>query len=309
MSKEAILGQAAGYGMIVGEWFAWIPFSLFVVTAFMTGFYMFRLYWLTFWGPPGNQHAYDHAHESGPKMAWPLRILAVLAIISAGIASPFGAEYLGGHWFQNKVNDDAIVKEFMIQHADSPESKLVFESQSVHMLHHHHPEESASEVVKEFHENVHHIHYYLLGLSLLMVVFGVGASWVFFVRLRGKDLIAPIKPLVEYRRVLKNLYYVDWFLSNPVVTTFKEISVAFFTFDKKIIDGTVNLVARFVGRDVGWFFGAVDKRVVDGSVNGVGSMALSFGNLFRGMITGRIQDYVKFTMLCMGVLLIWALWS
>jgi hypothetical protein len=94
-----------------------------------------------------------------------------------------------------------------------------------------------------------------------------------------------------------------------VVTTFKEISVAFFTFDKKIIDGTVNLVARFVGRDVGWFFGAVDKRVVDGSVNGVGSMALSFGNLFRGMITGRIQDYVKFTMLCMGVLLIWALWS
>ena len=115
MSKEAILGQAAGYGMIVGTWFAWIPFALFVITAFMTGFYMFRLYWLTFWGPPGNQHSYDHAHESGPKMAWPLRILAVLAIISAGIASPFGAGALGGHWFQNKVNDEAIVKNFMVE--------------------------------------------------------------------------------------------------------------------------------------------------------------------------------------------------
>ncbi|HMS15788.1 MAG TPA: hypothetical protein PKA37_03035 [Planctomycetota bacterium] len=163
--------------------------------------------------------------------------------------------------------------------------------------------------MKEFHERVHGVHYYLLGLSLLMVVFGVGASWLLFVRFRGTDFVARVRPLVEYRRVLKNLYYVDWFFSKPVVTTFKEFAVACFTFDKKIVDGIVNLTARFVGRDLGWFVGTIDRKVVDGSVNGVGSLALSFGSVFRGMVTGRIQDYVKFTMLCMGVLLLWALWS
>ena len=309
MSKEAILGQTTGYGMTVGTWWAWIPFALFTITAFMTGFYMFRLYWLTFWGEPGNKEAYDHAHESPPKMAWPLRILAVLAIISAGIASPFAAAYVGGHWFQDAINDKTVVQDYMLAHADTAEGRASFANQSVHMLHHHDPHEGASQVVQDFHHNVHHVHYYLLGLSLLMVLFGISASWLLFVKLRGKDFVSPIKPLAQYRHVLKNLYFVDWFLCKPVVATWKEIAGFCAWFDKTVVDGLVNLSARFFGKDLGWFAGEVDNKVVDGAVNGAGSLAMGFGNMFRGMISGRIQDYVKFTMLCMGVLYLWSLWS
>lgn len=309
MSKEAILGQAAGYGFMVGQWFGYIPLALFVATAFLTGFYMFRLYWLTFWGPPGDRHRYEHAHESGPRMAWPLRILAVLAVVSAGVATPLGASALGGHWFQNKVNDETIVKNLMVERAVSDEARAAFAAQSVHLVHHHEAPAGASPVVLRFHEHVHGLHYWLLMLSLVMVIFGVGASWFFFVKHRGRDFLAGIQPLVMYRKLLANLYYVDWFICRPVVATFKELANAMFAFDKKVIDGAVNFSARFFGRDLGWFVGMVDGKVVDGAVNGVGAVALSFGNLFRGMVTGRIQDYVKFTMLCMGVLLLWALWS
>ena len=39
-----------------------------ILVAFMTAFYMFRLYFMTFTGKPRDQHAYDHAHESPKSM-------------------------------------------------------------------------------------------------------------------------------------------------------------------------------------------------------------------------------------------------
>jgi NADH-quinone oxidoreductase subunit L len=59
------------------------------LTAFMTAFYMFRLWFMTFTGEPRDHHAYDHAHEA-PKVMWvPLAILAVLAV---------GSGWLGSSW-------------------------------------------------------------------------------------------------------------------------------------------------------------------------------------------------------------------
>ena len=40
-----------------------------IVTAFLTAFYMFRLWFMTFTGEPRDHHAYDHAHEA-PKVMW-----------------------------------------------------------------------------------------------------------------------------------------------------------------------------------------------------------------------------------------------
>jgi proton-translocating NADH-quinone oxidoreductase chain L len=64
------------------------------LTAFMTAFYMFRLWFMTFTGEPRDHHAYDHAHEA-PKVMWvPLAILAVLAV-GSGLAGIFmGFEHL-----------------------------------------------------------------------------------------------------------------------------------------------------------------------------------------------------------------------
>ncbi len=73
-SKEAILGQAFNSGhdllWIVG-----------VVTAGMTSFYMFRLFFLTFFGSPKNPQLYAHAHEAPAVMTVPVMALGVLSVI------------------------------------------------------------------------------------------------------------------------------------------------------------------------------------------------------------------------------------
>lgn len=51
-------------------------------TAFLTAFYTFRAYFMTFCGPEKfPEEAGHHPHEATPIMAWPLRILAVCAAL------------------------------------------------------------------------------------------------------------------------------------------------------------------------------------------------------------------------------------
>jgi NADH-quinone oxidoreductase subunit L len=57
-----------------------------VVTAFMTAFYMFRLYIVTFMGK-GSGHS-DHAHESPLVMTGPLMVLAVFSTLAGLVGIP-----------------------------------------------------------------------------------------------------------------------------------------------------------------------------------------------------------------------------
>lgn len=51
-----------------------------VFTAFLTAFYMCRLFFVVFTGEPRDHHAHDHAHESPLTMTGPLMILALLSV-------------------------------------------------------------------------------------------------------------------------------------------------------------------------------------------------------------------------------------
>jgi len=85
-SKDAIIGQALGYGLYqkdFGHPEHVILFLLPLITAGMTGFYMFRLWFLAFAGTPRDEHVHEHAHESSWVMTLPL---IVLAIFSIGVA-------------------------------------------------------------------------------------------------------------------------------------------------------------------------------------------------------------------------------
>jgi NADH-quinone oxidoreductase subunit L len=80
-SKDQILSSALGYGLVHREHMA--LFVLPLLTAAMTGFYMFRLWFLAFAGVPRDRHVHDHAHESPAVMTAPL---VVLALFSVGVA-------------------------------------------------------------------------------------------------------------------------------------------------------------------------------------------------------------------------------
>ena len=73
-SKDMILAAALGFGLDHQQHI--LLFVLPLVTAGMTAFYMFRLWFLAFTGKPRDQHVYDHAHESPWVMTLPLVVLA-----------------------------------------------------------------------------------------------------------------------------------------------------------------------------------------------------------------------------------------
>ncbi len=94
-SKDAILAQAwhhAHENPITG----YALFSVAVLVAVLTTFYMFRLFFVALVGEP-KTHEAEHAHESPGVMIWPLRILAVMSIVGGliGIDELFNSQFSG----------------------------------------------------------------------------------------------------------------------------------------------------------------------------------------------------------------------
>jgi NADH-quinone oxidoreductase subunit L len=82
-SKDLIIGSSLGFGLVEKDRGHPVHFLLFLLpllTAAMTGFYMFRLWFLAFTGKPRDQHVYEHARESPWLMTLPLVILAAFSI-------------------------------------------------------------------------------------------------------------------------------------------------------------------------------------------------------------------------------------
>jgi proton-translocating NADH-quinone oxidoreductase chain L len=76
-SKDEVLTAVYHAGSF--DWTFFILWSMGIATAFMTAFYMFRMWFMTFGGEPRTE---AHAHESPKVMSVPLMILAGLAVVS-----------------------------------------------------------------------------------------------------------------------------------------------------------------------------------------------------------------------------------
>jgi NADH-quinone oxidoreductase subunit L len=75
-SKDAILDAVKDSTI----WHHEILYYAAVFTAFLTAFYMFRLFFVVFTGEARDHHSFDHAHESPFTMCLPLVLLAGLSI-------------------------------------------------------------------------------------------------------------------------------------------------------------------------------------------------------------------------------------
>lgn len=83
-SKDEILGAAAGGGH-------WVILTVLIFTAFLTSFYMFRLYFQVFAGPVKD----EHAQESPSVMTIPLIVLSVPAALLGLLGAPFLGNLFG----------------------------------------------------------------------------------------------------------------------------------------------------------------------------------------------------------------------
>jgi NADH-quinone oxidoreductase subunit L len=81
-SKDEILAAA----FVNGHVLLW---TVGIITAVLTAFYVTRAMWMTFYGEPRDHHLYDHAHESPQVMALPLVALGVgSAVLGLAIGFP-----------------------------------------------------------------------------------------------------------------------------------------------------------------------------------------------------------------------------
>lgn len=89
----------------------------------------------------------------------------------------------------------------------------------------------------------------------------------------------------------ENQWHFDRLYDSLIVQPVKLFSIANYWFERKVIDGGVNLIGNIgilASIVSAWF----DKHVIDAFVNGVGIFAKRIGDFSRHFQTGRLQHYL-----------------
>jgi len=278
-SKDEILWSAfkiGGYGRVV-----WVVGA---VTALMTAFYMFRLYWMTFGGGfRGTAEQARHLHESPKTMIVPLQVLAVGSALVGFLAVPLVlGQFLGlpnffEHWLEPAFEH--------AQHALAEVFTATIPGHGVELG--------------------------LMALSVLIAAAGIAVATRFY-----KEAFAiPTRMAAAWPRLyrtLLNKYKVDEAYDLVFV---RGLALgggrALHAVDRFVVDGGdgevrpgagVNGIAWSVRDLVAKASNLWDRWVVDGLVN-LGSLVLeNLSYLFRAVQNGRVQHYVWVMLL--GLLLL-----
>lgn len=240
-----------------------------VITAGLTAFYMFRLFFKTFTGQPRNAERYHHAHESPPVMTIPLIILAIFSVV---------AGY--GHWFEKsipapKLENYVHLSEQRSVHATTDEAV----TKPLHSAEEHH-----DEALKHKAEKI------TLASSLPLAFLGILFAYLMFFR----GAISPGALAQRFKfiyRTLLNKYYFDELYHIIFVANLHRIYKVARAFDVYVIDGLVNfsgLATRFTS----WVIGRFDLLGIDGLVNGIAWLNGFAGNTLSFLQSGKIRSYV-----------------
>ncbi len=125
-SKDEILAHALTHNI-------WIYIVLMISVA-MTAIYMFRLYFLTFYGSfRGTEEVKKHIHESPLNMTFPLILLSVLSIIGGLLNLPGIFLSNGTHWLSHFLEQNTRGLDLVVNHHLSADSALLLMGVAVFM--------------------------------------------------------------------------------------------------------------------------------------------------------------------------------
>jgi NADH-quinone oxidoreductase subunit L len=290
-SKDAILADALAYAMM-HPIHAFLPLAGFA-TVFLTAFYMFRQFFLTFTGKPRDAHAYEHAHEVPWQMFAPLILLGALAVVGGGF----------GHWFgAMNPKRDAIeqVRLFTDAGYHSAWTDWAIKATPAPEISDHGAVEGEGAHEGPEAEIRHHAHLMAMGLSTVLGLSGIGVGALFFLQRRnGRALLDPAKPakwFAPIHTLLWNKYYFDEMYMACFVMSTRAVAVAAAFFDKWVIDSIVNFVGR-LGVFGSWVVELFDRYVVDGVfVNGSATVTRLLGEGLSFSETGRVRQYIVLTL-------------
>ncbi len=92
-------------------------------------------------------------------------------------------------------------------------------------------------------------------------------------------------------RLSYNQWYIDRFYGNDVVKTVVWISQKLYAFDRLVIDGFVNLLAK-TGLLLAVISKWMDRYLIDGLVNFIAFRVRDIGSFARSFQTGKVQQYL-----------------
>jgi NADH-quinone oxidoreductase subunit L len=287
-SKDQILG--ATFHSPYGGPVIW---AVGLITAGLTSFYMFRLWFMTFFGeykpdadlgdahalatahaapshgsdPHGSSHGDDShghggVHESPWVMLAPLVVLAVLSVVGGWVGVP---EFLHGH---NEI------EHFLSPVMQSGPAVAGEAAATSHDATASHADEASQEKPGE--------ELLLAGSSVGVAALGLFFAWLLYYKQR--DLPDRITGKVHglYMMVLHK-YYVDEGYGAIFVKPLLALSTVV-------------------------FWRGIDQGVIDGLVNGAGSTSKGIGNELRRMQSGNIRSYAAWVAIGGAAVIAYMLW-
>jgi NADH-quinone oxidoreductase subunit L len=274
-SKDAIVASALAYSQLNP-----VHTLLFVtplVTAGITAFYMFRLWFLTFSGTPRDQHVYDHCHESPWVMTIPLMLLSLLA---AGCAWGCNGAGENGPLYQLIAFSETVPAADRF--ASVGAARITLPSHQGH------------------HSDVHAVHGQAGFLALLAAFAGASFAYIMYgVKVINADDIRRQFPAVY--EFLVDKWRFDVLYDAMFVRPVHIVSAWCAGFDKKVLDAILHASASVTVLVAHWDR-LFDEGMVDGLVNMVGNVTRSIGMSLRVVQTGRLRQYVMWIAVCVVVL-------
>ncbi len=270
-SKDAIIATALAHTNL--NLIHSVLFLVPLITAGITAFYMFRLWFYTFWGEPRDQEIYDHVHESPWVMTGPLLVLAFFAAVCA-----FGGEE--GPLFQTIIGSEP-------------------------------PAFSHKQVAMGFmgvpltlpgHEEVHAAHEQAGVFALIVAFAGAILAYVVY----GAKLVDPAeikKQFVGVHRFLVEKWQFDEVYDAMFVRPALIVGRWMTLIDRNVLDAFLHWLARCTVKISVWnrWF---DERAVDGMVQLLGDQTYAVGASSRGLQTGQLRRYVLTILIAVGALAI-----
>jgi NADH:ubiquinone oxidoreductase subunit 5 (subunit L)/multisubunit Na+/H+ antiporter MnhA subunit len=263
-SKDSILAQALSFSQANPRHA--ILFYAVAGGAFLTAFYMFRLWFMTFAGKPRDHHVAEHAHESPPVMVMPLVVLAVLAVV-AGWTLPGGLG-IANLIEQSRPAGTAVTATGGFAFGQT----LTFPAE--HLSH-----------GEPFHSIAT---WTAFGTALGGVLLAAAMYlWGVISPAAVATLFRPVYGFLAHRWYFDELYHAIFVL--PV----KGLAAVASGIDQGLIDPFINGLA-WTARQIAGIDAWIDRTLVDGLVNATANATWSAGLELKKLQTGSLRQYVVF---------------
>ena len=290
-SKDEILGKtfASPYG---GP----ILWTVGVITAGLTSFYMFRLWFMTFFGErrpnadigdghstpaahgghdDNHGHGHGGVHESPWVMLGPLVVLAIGSIVAGWVGIPrfMGGADSFGHFLEPAIQTPAQVESSGNRVAVRLAENTVEKPEATR---------EASEAARELEASTGKEEWLLAGTSVLVALIGLYFAWLLYYK--RPELPDRITGKIHgiYLTVLHK-YYVDEGYGAIFVKPLLALSTVV-------------------------FWKGIDQGVIDGMVNGAGEASKGIGSELRRMQSGNIRSYAAWLAAGGAAVLVYMLW-